>query len=364
MAGFYHCDDLYQIDLSDALQDGVATLLLPGGLRFVGSIRDLSELVQPAGQPLRGAGEVNWQTLIEQYLAQKPDWDEKTTGYYRNFLKQFAAFLAGLKIFRPAEIEVDHINGYLGALRRLGRSWSTRNGTFTAIRDFFTWMRRRKLIIYNPFRNPDSGLERPKKIRTVIKALAKVHIRTMIARVSADESLMARRDLAIMLLLSSTGMRRHEVTGLKVAEIDMNKDEFVVTGKGGHQRTAFLLGKAKLAMQMWLALRPPTEAETVFVSIHPNKKGLYQPLEPDAINDMLLRWRDRAGISDKVSVSPHKWRHAFATEVATNSGNPFALQALLGHINIETTAIYIEQSLKVLRQVAQTNALIDDGDES
>ncbi|MCP4361909.1 MAG: tyrosine-type recombinase/integrase [Chloroflexi bacterium] len=294
--------------------------------------------------------QLTYHQLVDEFVAEQPEWCERTCDWGRARLKPFVEFLSKEGITDPKAIEARHINRFLGILHKAKLSWSTRNGTYTVIRQFCRWMRRRRIIDDNPFSDPDNGLKRPRKVRKEIKPLPVRYMRQMIAATREDDSPIARRDEAIMYVLATTGVRREEIVELTFDKIDLECRTIQVRGKGGHERPAFLRDDTLVALQEWLDIRPATKAATVFVSMHPNKKGMYQPLEPDAINGLLIRWRNVAGLPN-MSVSPHKWRHTFAT-YASRAGNPFALQILMGHSDMKTTKIYVHPDDDELRRVA------------
>ncbi|MCB0156140.1 MAG: tyrosine-type recombinase/integrase, partial [Anaerolineae bacterium] len=151
-------------------------------------------------------------------------------------------------------------------------------------------------------------------------------------------------------VLATTGMRREEIVKLRFDQIDLECKTIRIRGKGEHERPAFIRDDALVALEDWLEVRPETEATTVFVGMKASKKGTHHPLRPDAVNDLLIKWRDVATLPN-ISVSPHKWRHTFAT-YAAKAGNPFALQILMGHTDMKTTRIYVHPDGDELRRVA------------
>ena len=169
----------------------------------------------------------------------------------------------------------------------------------------------------------------------------------MIEAAEADGSVIALRDAAIMRLLLTTGMRGEEITMLKLDSIDFETGEILIEGKFDNQRPGFLRPTTLAAVNLWLEKRPHTFDRALFVGLHPSRRGIHHELRPNAVNEILLKWRDQTGLP-KVSVSPHKWRHRFATELARGQ-NPFALQDLLGHADIATSAAYVHSSLEVRR---------------
>lgn len=289
--------------------------------------------------------------LINRFINEQPDWHRRTSNYYQVRLTRLAKFMAERGLTEPDQVDAEALNCFFGSLRRAGYAWSTRNGAYTAARAFFIWLTRRKIIANNPFADPNSGLKRPRKVRTAIKLISQTHIKAIINAARAQKSLFACRDLAIMLLLATTGMRREEIVTLTINDIDMAEMKINITGKGGHQRGGYLSDETRQAIEDWLQRRPVSKYNTVFVSLHPSKQGKFHSLNPNAINDILTRWRNHAGLPP-ISVSPHKWRHAFATQVAAKAKNPFALQILLGHTDIKTTSIYVHPDDDELRRAA------------
>lgn len=289
--------------------------------------------------------------LFDDFVADQPDWSGRTRAYYRARLKPFGEYLQRRGVSDPAQIQVRHINRYLAELREV-YAWSTRNGTFTAIQAWFGWLKQMGLVQRNLFNRKDSGLRRPRRVKRVVPEVPLTYARRIIQAAEGEDRPMNRRDGAIMRLLLTTGMRREEVIRLDLADLDLVLGEIrVIQGKGDHQRRGILPQETVLALERWLESRPRVFCQAVFISLHPNKKGLFQRLRPDAINDIIIRWRDRAGLP-RVSMSPHKWRHTFASQIA-RSGHLFALQELLGHADISSTRIYTTVPAAELRRVVE-----------
>jgi len=295
---------------------------------------------------------MNWTGYIQQFLDDQSDWTTITCNWYRRRLTDFTNFLhSERRIDDPAAVEPWDINAYLGRLRRQGLAYTTRNGAYTIIQAFFRWLRRRRKITADPFADPDSGIKRPRKIRKRTRPISIDHMRQLITAARCSESDIAYRDTAIMILLATTGMRRQEIVNLSLTDIDFDQALIYLAGKGEHERKVVLVPLAARALRAWLAIRPDTRHPAVFVSLHDSKKGKTHALRPDAINDRLIHWRDVVGLP-RVSVSPHKWRHAFASHIA-RGGNIFALQELLGHTDIATTQIYIHTPDEELRRLVE-----------
>jgi len=295
-----------------------------------------------------------WHKLIDKFIdqesrtAERP-WDDKTIAWYRDRLAWFTRYAVTHQL-KPKKVKARHLNYFFADLKQQhDLKWTTRKGTFTATRCFFAWLYRRGKIETNPFLDPFEPVKSPTKSRSVVPLFPVAYARQMIEAAEAEGSVAGIRDAAIMRLLLTTGMRREEITGLRLDSINPDGDEFVIKGKFGHQRDGLVPATTMAALKLWLEKRPRTFDRALFVSLRPSKKGIHCELVPDAINDLLIKWRDRAGLP-RVSVSPHKWRHRFATELARGQ-NPFALQDLLGHSNIATSAGYVHSSMEQRRSL-------------
>lgn len=279
------------------------------------------------------------------------DWDPKTAAWAGRILRQVNGRLTDFGVDWQL-LTAGQFNRVLNAMRLAGLSWSTRNGTYTVTAKFYKWAKANGHVTANPFADIESRPSRPRKERRVAPMPPFAYLRAVVRAADAGEGLQGKRDSAIVRVLFSTGLRRAEVVGMRLNDVDLEAGRGIVTaGKFGHQRVFFIPPALAEALRAWLAVRPKSDHDHVFLSVHPNKKGLYQPLRPDALNDVIGRLRTAAGVPAEVKLSPHMFRHAFATEAA-KAGNAFALQQLLGHSDIKTTEIYVHVDVTELRRVA------------
>lgn len=152
------------------------------------------------------------------------------------------------------------------------------------------------------------------------------------------------RDAAIFELLFSTGLRIAELCSLNT-DLDLSRDEFSIRGKGEKVRVVFLSEAAKEAIKNYLAARTDME-EALFVD---GRKNSLHRIIPRGVQLLLKKYLARAGITNKVT--PHTFRHAFATDLLSNGADLRAVQALLGHASITTTQMYTHVTDKHLRDV-------------
>lgn len=157
------------------------------------------------------------------------------------------------------------------------------------------------------------------------------------------------RGKAILELLFSTGIRVSELCSL-TRDLDLQRDEFSIRGKGGKVRVVFLSEEARHAVREYLKHRKDF-AEALFVKVANEKiktDGI-SGLTRRSIERIVKRYATLAGITKKVT--PHVIRHCFATDLLSNGADLRSVQALLGHANITTTQVYTHVTDRHLHEV-------------
>ncbi|HET7713194.1 MAG TPA: tyrosine-type recombinase/integrase, partial [Patescibacteria group bacterium] len=162
------------------------------------------------------------------------------------------------------------------------------------------------------------------------------------------------RDKAILEMLFSTGLRVSEMTRLNRDQINLDRREFAVVGKGGKERIVFLTDSAAQWIERYLAERKD-DWKPIFIrysgSTEPTKDGENMRLTPRSVQRIVEKYVKKMGIP--VKASPHTLRHSFATDLLINGADLRSVQELLGHANIATTQIYTHITNKQLREVHQ-----------
>lgn len=165
------------------------------------------------------------------------------------------------------------------------------------------------------------------------------------------------RDKAILDLFFSTGLRVSELAALKITDINLEKSEFSVIGKGGKVRVVFLDSEAKQSLKRYLDARTD-KSDWLFISyghsnkpITNNRLPITDPITPRSIQRMIKKYALAAGITK--DVTPHTMRHSFATDLLQNGADLRAVQSLLGHSSVTTTQIYTHVTDQHLQDVHQ-----------
>lgn len=296
-------------------------------------------------------------TQFLEYLEIEKGRSIKTVENYDRYLTRF---LAHSKITSPAKITEQAVREFrLHLNRQAGTSGTmkhkTQNYYMISLRAFLKFLRKREIESLNPER-----IELAKVgARDLDLITADELNRLMLAPRSLggvgtkpSNSLVALRDVAIMELFFSTGLRVSELCSLN-RDLDLSRDEFSIRGKGEKVRVVFLSPAAKRAIKEYLDKRGDVD-EALFIHLPAGRQELAKGnkenrLTPRSVERLVKKYSVKAGITRKVT--PHVIRHSFATDLLENGADIRSVQALLGHANIATTQVYTHVTDKHLREV-------------
>ncbi len=228
---------------------------------------------------------------------------------------------------------------------------STQNYHLIALRSFLKYLAKKNIKTLAPekIELAKQGSREPVFLDTEdIERLIEAPTRTI------QSDILQARDRAILELFFSTGMRVSELANLQRDQINLNKDEFTVRGKGDKTRVVFLSQSARNWLKKYLELRKD-ESPFMFVrhdrASNVESKENAGPITPRSIERMVKRYALATGISK--DISPHSLRHSFATDLLMNGADLRSVQVMLGHSSITTTQIYTHVTNKQLKEVHQ-----------
>lgn len=259
--------------------------------------------------------------FLELFLSAKrlEGCSERSIRYYSSTLSRFAS-----KVVKPVgEISTDDVRSYLSQYASEGRAGKvTVDNIRRVVSSFFSWMEEEDYIYKNPVRRIKK-IKASKVLRPVYSDEALESLRDACSEV---------RDLAMVDLLASTGMRVGELVGLNRGDIDFEARECIVRGKGDKERKVYFDARAKTHLLAYLESRCDSES-ALFVSLGKP----YRRFEISGVESRLRKLGERAGVKQ---VHPHKFRRTLATR-AIDKGMPIEqVQVLLGHSKIDTTLCY------------------------
>lgn len=265
--------------------------------------------------------ESNNATLIDNFIAAKKveGCSDKSISYYKSTIVN-----ALKKIDKEVvHVTTDDLRGYLNDYQsESGASKVTVDNIRRILSSFFSWLEEENYIVKSP-----------------VRRIHKVKVGKTVKETYTDEALEQMRDhcsnardLALIDLLASTGMRVGELVRLNKDDIDYQNRECIVTGKGDKQRKVYFDARTKIHLQKYVNSRTDTN-EALFVS-------LLAPYDRLQISGVEIRLRQLGRELNIPKVHPHKFRRTLAT-MAIDKGMPIEqVQHLLGHQSLDTTLQY------------------------
>lgn len=277
---------------------------------------------------------------------------QKTLENYAHYLRRFFAWT---KISQPEQITPELVRKYRLYLNRLtdekGNQLKkiTQNYHMIALRNFLKYLTKQDIKTMSA-----EKIEIGKNPSHEIEFLDGSEIQRLLTG-AEGKTLKALRDRCILELLFSAGLRVSELTSLNRDQINLDRQEFSVRGKGDKIRLVFISNSAKNFLQQYLDKRADLD-DALFV--HISKKASLdksnQPskrLTPRSIQRIVKFYAAKAGIVK--DVHPHTLRHSFATDLLSNGADIRSVQVMLGHSSITTTQIYTHVTNQQLKQVHQ-----------
>jgi site-specific recombinase XerD len=260
-----------------------------------------------------------------------------TVRAYRADLGQYARWLAAAGVGLAA-VDARLLRRYAAYLGSLRYAPATAARKLSAVRSAHAWLRERGLADTDPA----AVVPGPKRVRTLPATLARGELDRLLA--PAPHAPRDLRDRALLELLYGAGLRAAEACSLRLADVNLERAELRVIGKGDRQRALPLGSRAAAALDRYLRLGRPRMARggvrEVFVSV----RG--RPLHPSDVRRALDRALRRAGLAHR---SPHALRHSFATHLLEGGADLRSIQELLGHASVSTTQVYTHVSVRHLK---------------
>lgn len=264
---------------------------------------------------------VSREDLLSLFLTAKEveGCSPKTIAYYESTLKHMTSTISK----QYTLIDSDDLRKYLNeyeSVRKAGKV--TIDNIRRIMSSFFSWLEDEDYIVKSPVRR----IHRVKTATVAKKVLSDEELETLRDRCPT------LRDLAIVDMLASTGMRVGELVGLDIEDVNLHERECLVIGKGNKQRPVYFDARTKLHLAAYLNTRNDRNP-ALFVSLH----GSPERVSIGGIESRLRALGKTAGIE---RVHPHKFRRTLATH-AIDKGMPIEqVQKLLGHARIDTTMHY------------------------
>lgn len=241
------------------------------------------------------------------------------------------------------EVGINDLKGFVDFIVGLDLGSYTQARVISSIKAFYKYLMLEKIVSENPC----ELLESPKLGRKLPDVLTVAEVEKIIDSVDLSQN-EGQRNKAILETLYGCGLRVSELINLKISDLHFKEDIILVTGKGNKQRLIPVGEHTKKQITIYLTHSRPTlsinkqDSDIVFL----NRRGA--KLSRQMIFYIVKKQLEIAGI--RKNISPHSFRHSFATHLVQNGADLRAVQELLGHVSIITTEIYTHLNREDLRK--------------
>jgi integrase/recombinase XerC len=272
-----------------------------------------------------------------RYLDVERNASDLTIKSYREDLIDMADFITdqGRTTRLPRDIAPNDLRSYVTALHEAGYAKSSISRKLASLRSFFKFAQRQQMVDNNPAK----PLRNPRGTRKLPHFLTNEEILSLL-NAPNKESEMGRRDLAILEVTYSAGLRVSELVGMNDRDIDFTDGTIRIRGKGRKERIGQLGSHAKKALLEYFQMRRPSPNGTKEPATFRNKFG--GRLTSRSVARMLEKYIKERGLDTRTS--PHTLRHSFATHLLNGGADIRSVQELLGHKSLVTTQIYTHVS--------------------
>ncbi len=283
---------------------------------------------------------------FKSYIIAEKNFSEHTAKAYCSDILSFLVWMDGESC---EEVNFQKVREYLHFIQKFNYKKTTIARKIASLRTFYKYLYRERRVETNPAIN----LNAPKRPKSLPKFLTPDEVEQILNNIKI-ETPAGYRNRTILELLWATGMRISELSGLNFGDLNLEHNEIRVFGKGSKERIILVTDRAKNFLERYIetarALIPkgfpvPDTGENSPVFINNTGYRLQTRTIRNVINDVVEK------INLPKHVTPHVFRHSFATHLIENGADLRVVQELLGHASISNTQIYTHVSTQHLKEV-------------
>ena len=274
------------------------------------------------------------------YLQVERQVSPHTHANYQRDLLRLEQYLAHQKVNAVKDVQNFHVRACLTQLHRRGLGRRSLQRWLSACRSFFRYALAQKWLR----QDPSVGIRGPKLDKPLPKVLDPDQVNQLLT--NHNDEFGQCRDIAMLELMYSCGLRLAELVSLDLSAIDLHSGELRVTGKGNKTRELPIGSHAIKALEKWYRLRADKADESELAAFI-NQRG--QRISTRGVQKRFAEMGIKQGV--ETPINPHMLRHSFASHLLESSGDLRAVQELLGHANISTTQVYTHLDYQHLAKV-------------
>ena len=272
------------------------------------------------------------------YISQVKNLSDNTSKAYQRDLNKLNSFLENLKIDDYSDVSMDICSAWIGDLFSQNNNPRSIQRHLSSAKGFFRFLKKNNLIASSPF----ELVTAPKSASNLPEVLTPEDVEQLLN--FKPNSLIEIRDLAIVELMYSSGLRVSEAANINVGDFEEDMTFLRVLGKGSKTRLVPIGRFAISAINNWLIERDKivSRSDALFL----NSKGTRL-----TVRSVQLRLKKMALKQGLPPIHPHMLRHSFATHMLESSGDLRTIQELLGHSSLSTTQIYTKLDYQHLAKI-------------
>ena len=287
---------------------------------------------------------------FKAYLSIEKNFSEHTLHAY---CSDIISYLLWLNNESYLNVDFNKLREYLHFIQRFDYKKTTIARKTASIRTFYKFLFRERFIDSNPA----VSLSSPKKPKSLPKFLTTEEVEKILNNIKI-ETPAGFRNKVILELLWATGMRVSELSNLNFGDLNLDQNEIKVFGKGSKERIVLVSNRAKDLLNQYIS----TVRKLIAPEYNTNNINDYSPVFINNTGFRLQNNTIRKAIHEVVEkielpkrVTPHVFRHSFATRLIENGADLRVVQELLGHSGISNTQIYTHVSMKHMQEVYDTS---------
>ena len=286
---------------------------------------------------------------FKNYLSIEKNFSEHTLDAYCSDIVAYILWLDGISC---VDVDFNKLREYLHFIQRFDYKKTTIARKTASIRTFYKYLFRERYTDSNPA----LSLSAPKRPKSLPKFLTTEEVEKILNNVKIDTPA-GFRNKVILELLWATGMRVSELSNLNFGDLNLEENEIRVFGKGAKERIVLVSQRAKQYLEQYIT----TARKLIAPEYNTNEINDNTPLFINSTGFRLQNKTIRKAINDVVEkielpkkVTPHVFRHSFATRLIENGADLRVVQELLGHAGISNTQIYTHISMKHMQEVYES----------
>ena len=272
------------------------------------------------------------------FVSQVKNLSENTSKSYERDLKKLHLFFSDLNISEYSQISAETCSAWVGSLYSQNNNPKSIQRHLSSAKGFFRFLKKNNLIESSPF----ELISAPKSSSTLPEVLSPEDVEQLLN--FKPTNMIEIRDMAIIELMYSSGLRVSETANINISDFEENKTFLRVLGKGSKTRLVPMGRFAITAINNWLMEREKILNNTDALFL--NSKGTRL-----TVRSIQLRLKKMAVKQGLPPIHPHMLRHSFATHMLESSGDLRTIQELLGHSSLSTTQIYTKLDYQHLAKI-------------